>query len=60
MDVRLDVSVSLTLSLIHSPREECRLKVYENKVLRTVFEHKRDKVTGDMQMVRSFITCTLC
>jgi hypothetical protein len=27
-------------------REECRLKVFENRVLRTLFGTKRDKVTG--------------
>jgi len=28
-------------------REECRLKFYENRMLRRVFGHKRDEVTGD-------------
>ena len=28
-------------------REECRLRVFENKVLRRMFEPKRDEVTGD-------------
>jgi hypothetical protein len=27
-------------------REEHRLKVFENRVLRTIFEPKRDEVTG--------------
>jgi hypothetical protein len=27
-------------------REECRLRVFENKVLRRIFGPKRDKVTG--------------
>jgi hypothetical protein len=27
-------------------REEHRLKVFENRVLRTIFESKRDEVTG--------------
>jgi hypothetical protein len=27
-------------------REECRLKVFENRVLRRVFEPRRDEVTG--------------
>jgi hypothetical protein len=28
-------------------REECRLRVFENKVLRTIFGPKRDEVTGE-------------
>jgi hypothetical protein len=28
-------------------REECRLTVFENKVLRRIFGPKRDEVTGD-------------
>jgi hypothetical protein len=28
-------------------REECRLKVFENKVLRRIFGPKRDEVTGE-------------
>ena len=28
-------------------REECRLRMYENKVLRTIFEPKRGEVTGE-------------
>jgi hypothetical protein len=28
-------------------REECRLRVFENKVLRRVFGPKRDEVTGE-------------
>jgi hypothetical protein len=27
-------------------REECRLRVFENKVLRRIFGTKRDEVTG--------------
>jgi hypothetical protein len=34
-------SWSLTL------REECRLRVFENEVLRRIFGHKRDEVTGE-------------
>jgi hypothetical protein len=34
-------SWSLTL------REECRLRVFENKVLRRIFGPKRDDVTGE-------------
>jgi hypothetical protein len=30
-------------------REERRLRVFENRVLRRVFEPKRDKVTGGME-----------
>jgi hypothetical protein len=28
-------------------REERRLRVFENRVLRIIFEHKRDKETGE-------------
>jgi hypothetical protein len=28
-------------------REECRLRVFENKVLRRIFGPKRDEVTGE-------------
>ena len=42
-------SLSLTL------REEHRLRVYENRVLR-IFGPKRDEMTGGWR--RSFITCT--
>jgi hypothetical protein len=28
-------------------REEHRLRVFENRVLRRIFEQKRDEVTGD-------------
>jgi hypothetical protein len=30
-------------------REECRLRVFENKVLRRIFGPKRDEVTGGME-----------
>jgi hypothetical protein len=29
--------------------EECRLKVFENRVLRIVFGPKRDEVTGELR-----------
>jgi hypothetical protein len=35
-----------------------RLRVFENRVLRTIFGLKRDEVIGDLQ-IRSFVTCTL-
>jgi len=28
-------------------REECRLRVFENRVLRRIFGSRRDKVTGE-------------
>jgi hypothetical protein len=41
-------------------REECRLRVFENRVLRRVFGPKRDEVTGSGEnfIVRSFMICT--
>jgi hypothetical protein len=38
-------------------REEHRLRVFENKVLRTIYGLKRAEITGGV--MRSFITCTL-
>jgi hypothetical protein len=32
-------------------REECRLRVFENRVLRRIFGSKRDKVTGEWRKV---------
>jgi hypothetical protein len=38
-------------------REEHRLRVFENRVLRRIFEPKRDEVTGDGEhcITRSFV-----
>jgi hypothetical protein len=40
-------------------REECRLRVLENRVLRRIFGPKRDEVTGSGEdyIKRSFILC---
>jgi len=34
-------------------REECRLRVFENRVLRRVFGPKRDKVTGEWKKLHN-------
>jgi hypothetical protein len=41
-------------------REERRLSVFENRVLRRVFGHKRDEVTGNGEnyIMRSLVVCT--
>ena len=41
-------------------REGCRLKVFENRVLRRIFEPKRDEVTGSGEncVMRSLMICT--
>jgi hypothetical protein len=41
-------------------REECRLRVFENKVLRRIFGPKRDEVTGEWRdcITKSFMLCT--
>jgi len=41
-------------------REERRLRVFENRVLRRVFEHKWKEVTGSGEnyVMRSLIICT--
>jgi hypothetical protein len=40
-------------------REEHRLRVFENRVLRRIFGPKRKEVAGEDYIMRSFITCTL-
>jgi hypothetical protein len=41
-------------------REECRLRVFENKVLRTIFGPKKDEVTGEWRRLhnKEFLLCT--
>jgi hypothetical protein len=41
-------------------REECRLRVFENRVLRRIFELKRDEVGEEWRKlhIESFIICT--
>ena len=34
-------------------REECRLKMFENRVLRRIFRPKRDEVTGEWRKLRN-------
>jgi hypothetical protein len=34
-------------------REECRLRVFENKVLRRIFGLKRDEVTGEWRRLHN-------
>jgi hypothetical protein len=34
-------------------REECRLRVFENRVLRRIFGPKRDKVTGEWKRLHN-------
>jgi hypothetical protein len=43
-------------------REEHRLGVFENRVLRRIFGPKRDEVTGEWRncIMKSFMICTLC
>jgi hypothetical protein len=40
-------------------REEYRPRVFENRVLRRIFGPKRDEVTGENCIMRSFVICTL-
>jgi hypothetical protein len=40
-------------------REEHRLRVFENRVLRRIFGPKRDEVTGENSIMRSCMVCTL-
>jgi hypothetical protein len=34
-------------------REECRLRVFESRVLRRIFEPKRDEVTGEWRKLHN-------
>jgi hypothetical protein len=34
-------------------REECRLRMFENKVLRRIFRPKRDEVTGEWRKLQN-------
>jgi hypothetical protein len=40
-------------------REEHRLRVFESKVLRRIFEPKRDEGTGESCITKSFMIYTL-
>jgi hypothetical protein len=40
-------------------REEHRLRVFENRVLRRIFGPKRYEVTGENCITKSFMICTL-
>ena len=40
-------------TLLLTLREECRLRVFENRVLRRVFGPKRDEVTGEWRKLRN-------
>jgi hypothetical protein len=46
-------SWSLTL------KEECRLRVFENKVLRRIFGPKRDEVTGEWRRLHNKALCSV-
>jgi hypothetical protein len=43
-------------------REECRLRVFENRVLRRIFGPKRFEVTGEWRILHNeeLMVCTLC
>jgi hypothetical protein len=34
-------------------REECRLRIFENRVLRRIFGPKRDEVTGEWRRLQN-------
>jgi hypothetical protein len=47
--------------LVSDIKEEHRLRVFENRLLRRIFGLKRDEVTsGENYITRSFVICTLC
>jgi len=41
-------------------REECRLRVFENRVLRRIFGPKRDEVTGEWRKLHGEELNDLC
>jgi hypothetical protein len=44
-------------------KEKCRLRVFENRVLRRIFGPKRDEVAGCWRencIMRTYIVCSLC
>jgi len=41
-------------------REECRLRVFENRALRRIFGPKRDEVTGEWRKLRNEELSDLC
>ena len=47
LDSIKDVKEFLSPSYLAKLREECRLGVFENRVLRKVFGRKRDEVIGE-------------
>jgi hypothetical protein len=51
----MGVKLGLTL------REEHRLRVFENRMLRRIFGPKRDEVTGEWRncITKNFMICTL-
>jgi hypothetical protein len=53
--------LSVPYSIVLTVREEHRLRVFGNRVLRRIFGPKRDKVTGGRKncIMRSFVICTL-
>jgi hypothetical protein len=40
-------------------REEHRVRVFEKRVLMSIFGPKKDEMTGVNCIMRSFITCTI-
>jgi hypothetical protein len=40
-------------------REECRLSIFENKVLRRIFGPKRDEVTGEWRILHNKVLYAL-
>ena len=41
-------------------REECRLRDFENRVLRRIFGPKRDEVTGELRIIHKKELYALC
>ena len=59
-NLKIEIYRTLILSVVYGVetwsltlREECRLKVFENRVLRRIFGPKRDEVTGEWRKLHN-------
>jgi hypothetical protein len=67
IDVNIKIYRTVILSVVlygcetwsHTSREECRLRVFENRMLSRIFVPKRDEVTGEWRRVHNKELCTM-
>ena len=41
-------------------KEECKLRVFENRIIRRIFGPKMRMGSGEGPTIRNFIVCTVC